>query len=546
MSGQGSSSKPNPNLLDEYDNSDSDYESENEFQVPKSKSAYTTSVLLGFADETAGKVDEKKAYDSEASERTAEPTVWDSRLGGQPIWLHPDSKPSKDLIICKNCKKPLTMLTQLYFPKPGTFYDRVIYVFVCRDSECRRQDGSIRCIKGIRRNPEEEKAALEKIRQEEEEEKARALDEERERLEKEEKQRKLGQSLFASTTEGSDQSNPFATGPFGAPEKQSDPFANQLSSNPFSNSSNPFGTPVKSKKDETPAKKTSTKISWAAVAERGGREAEKKPESKPASVKPEVPQPTSTESENIDPKFAYDTSEIPSFDISFYLDTDYENIDPRKFGKSIDLSKTYSSALTPEQIRTLLADADNEDDDVKSKGKGKGKGSDSAKTISERLGDNAAIGQALGKQDLTFQNFIEYTKQNNDQIIRHYRSAEGSEATSENSNLKPLLYSSVDTIGKLINDGSKHHDSNNLLDISAIPNDAYNKKRSIELQIMPYAISVLEENMDFKEMLEKGMEWGTIFVATPEDDDIPKLDTRGIGYTEEWVGVQWETQDQKE
>lgn len=108
-----------------------------------------------------------------------------------------------------------------------------------------------------------------------------------------------------------------------------------------------------------------------------------------------MPQPTSTESENIDPKFAYDTSEIPSFDISFYLDTDYENIDPRKFGKSIDLSKTYSSALTPEQIRTLLADADNEDDDVKSKGKGKGKGSDSAKQFQNVLAIMLQLGKLL-------------------------------------------------------------------------------------------------------------------------------------------------------
>lgn len=61
--------------------------------------------------------------------------------------------------------------------------------------------------------------------------------------------------------------------------------------------------------------------------------------------------------------------------------------------------------------------------------------------------------------------------------------------------------------------------------------------RVFEVQLMPHAITVLEEG----ELSLEGMEWGTIIMGVCSKDCSPRnVEDGKVGYSEEWVGVQWE------
>lgn len=105
--------------------------------------------------------------------------------------------------------------------------------------------------------------------------------------------------------------------------------------------------------------------------------------------------------------------------------------------------------------------------------------------------------------DEVFQKFVNVTGSNPEQVVRYER------------NLEPLFYNGEDDVAKSLKHGLNG--------------------RVLELQLMPHAIMVLEGEDDILD----GMEWGTIFVATREDDEDIEL-TNGVGYVEDWVGVQWE------
>lgn len=105
--------------------------------------------------------------------------------------------------------------------------------------------------------------------------------------------------------------------------------------------------------------------------------------------------------------------------------------------------------------------------------------------------------------DPAFIHFIEIVECNPDQVLRYERG------------LKPLLYSSSDGVPEKLKNLKTH---------------------TLEVQLMPHLISVLET----ADMIADGMEWGTIFVATDVDDKLPELNADGVGYSKEFVAVQWE------
>ncbi|GMM35879.1 Tsr4 protein [Saccharomycopsis crataegensis] len=78
-----------------------------------------------------------------------QPTLEDSFIGGNPLWLDGQLPPSK-MLTCGNCGSGLGLLLQSYAPLPNSANDRVIYVFGCQNYKCTRQKGSIRCIKGVK------------------------------------------------------------------------------------------------------------------------------------------------------------------------------------------------------------------------------------------------------------------------------------------------------------------------------------------------------------------------------------------------------------
>jgi len=101
----------------------------------------------------------------------------------------------------------------------------------------------------------------------------------------------------------------------------------------------------------------------------------------------------------------------------------------------------------------------------------------------------------------------------------------------------PLLYSRDDGIGKLLSSKTAAID----ISMNRIPSCGLcGSGKVFELQLMPHTITILEEGQETA-ALDEGMVWGTIIVGTcGEDCDVSGSKT-GVGYVEEWVGVQWET-----
>lgn len=82
-------------------------------------------------------------------------TIEETFIGGEPRWLHPELKPDPKLLTCGNCGKQMALLLQAYAPIDGHDYDRVIYVFGCKNTAgCSKHKGSVRAIRGISKDPE--------------------------------------------------------------------------------------------------------------------------------------------------------------------------------------------------------------------------------------------------------------------------------------------------------------------------------------------------------------------------------------------------------
>lgn len=136
--------------------------------------------------------------------------------------------------------------------------------------------------------------------------------------------------------------------------------------------------------------------------------------------------------------------------------------------------------------------------------------------------------------DKTFQRFADRLAQNAEQVLRYEFSGQ------------PLLYSSTDRVGKMLdphyhsgNSGLKITTGNGETAASRMPRcQNCGAERVFELQLVPHAITVLEEDEDVG--LE-GMDWGTIILGVCSKDCAPRDTMEGeVGYLEEWVGVQWE------
>jgi pre-rRNA-processing protein TSR4 len=110
----------------------------------------------------------------------------------------------------------------------------------------------------------------------------------------------------------------------------------------------------------------------------------------------------------------------------------------------------------------------------------------------------------------------------------------------------PILYSTTDAVGKLFSQnaaGSGHvkvSTSANSSSVNRIPRcESCGRERVFELQLVPHAISVLEEgrSIGLGEKDDAGMEWGTVILGVCNGD----CGEEGVvSWREEWVGVQWE------
>ncbi|KAF3942081.1 hypothetical protein ABW19_dt0203579 [Dactylella cylindrospora] len=265
--------------------------------------------------------------------------------------------------------------------------------------------------------------------------------------------------------------------------------------NPFASSSsqsNPSAKPNPFAKDEV----STLAKSFAAVASISA------PQSKP-DPKPQ-PQPSAL----IGPPSPWPpTSEIPQYQ-NFYLDASYEELEP-------DALTLQSQQLAKTIKMDTSGDAD-EDIKPSSSKKASASSSKSSKESKEKEFESS--------MNATFLHFQNITSQNPEQVLRYERKG------------TPLLYSRDDAIGKLLVSpkGSGHDVS--LSKATKCGNCGMG--RCFEFQLMPHAISVLEEGAEAA--LDEGMVWGTIVVGTCEVDCVVEGSEKGK-YVEEWVGVQWET-----
>ncbi|EAQ83542.1 hypothetical protein CHGG_09946 [Chaetomium globosum CBS 148.51] len=141
-------------------------------------------------------------------------------------WLDTDKAPSAALARCKVCKDLMVLILQLNAELPERFptHDRRLYVLACKRKSCRRKEGSIRAIRGVRVSAEASTAIPEKDTQPEE----KAIPKP--------PSQGLGDAIFGAkpaTASGTPRANPFAT-----PSSQpTNPFAPKPSSatptNPF-------------------------------------------------------------------------------------------------------------------------------------------------------------------------------------------------------------------------------------------------------------------------------------------------------------------------
>ncbi|CAH2355647.1 20S rRNA accumulation protein 4 [[Candida] railenensis] len=146
-----------------------------------------------------------------------EPTFEDTILGGQPVWLHSNSRPKDELLTCGNCGKMMAMLLQAFSPFDDELYDRVIYIFACPDTRtCSKKANSVKAIRGICKDP----SKISQLQKEEETALKKSLDEKLKLEEKKKIQFEATKDLFGK---GNQASNPFSA-----------------SDNPFSQGENPF------------------------------------------------------------------------------------------------------------------------------------------------------------------------------------------------------------------------------------------------------------------------------------------------------------------
>lgn len=129
--------------------------------------------------------------------------------------------------------------------------------------------------------------------------------------------------------------------------------------------------------------------------------------------------------------------------------------------------------------------------------------------------------------DKTFQRFADRLAQNPLQVVRYEFGG------------SPLLYSKTDTVGKLFSAGASQLGKVTTTGAGAgMPRCANcGAQRVFELQLVPQAIAELEA----EELGVEGMDWGSVVVGVCGRDCGERgVEGGGMGWVEEWVGVQWE------
>ncbi|KAK6582648.1 hypothetical protein PZA11_005056 [Diplocarpon coronariae] len=394
-------------------------------------SDYTeTNVLLGYASR-------------EASDDTI------SYLGGRPSWLDPATPPSAALAKCRVCSDLMVLLLQLNGDLPEIFpgHERRLYVLTCRRKTCRRKEGSVRVLRGIRVS----EAAKNKKRNTKPAETRPAKP-----------AINLGEALFGGPPVPS--SRPGSTNPFSTS-------SSPASSNPFADSGAPVSVPASQTPPAPPSAAADLPKTFASALSLSNDTAQSGPPPPPEPWPPECELPT-------------------AYPLHYLVDADYETLD----------------RVEDRPVPTPTMDVD--------EGGGSGNQKEDGDVYESTL-------------DKTFQRFADRLAQNPEQVIRYEFKGQ------------PLLYSKDDAVGKLLAGSGRENVKVRLASATGnhVPRCVNcGAGRVFEVQLTPHAITELER----EETSIDGMEWGTILVAVCEEDCQQNGVSDGVGYVEEWVGVQWE------
>ncbi|KAF8476879.1 programmed cell death protein 2 [Kalaharituber pfeilii] len=400
-----------------------------------------------------------------------------SHLGGEPIWPYPTSAPDVRTAKCHTCNHLMPLLLQLDGEVPDSPHARILYVFGCLHKVCRRKEGVVRAIRGVVVRKGKEGGKWEGKLVVEGKNPVKEQ-KELEKLEKKGETVRPGDMLFGDRLgAGSGRASGNAN-PFSKGRDSSE--SNGTRANPFSTGSNPSSTfPSTSLTSQAPLTSSPTKpASTASTLPKSFADTLK------LSNTDDNPHPVKCDSSPLmlGPQEPW-PSVLPSTYPHYYLDAEYEQLD----------------ATTPESL--LHA-------------QGRAPVATEEELLNSASSDGGAEdwgGYEKSTLDKTFQKFADRVAQNPEQVLRYEHKG------------FPLLYSKSDPVGRLLSSPPSLRTAQS---VPRCPN--CRKQRVFEFQLMPHAIAMLEAE-----------DWGTIIVYTCTC--VPKiLDENGVGWAEEWVGVQWE------
>ncbi|KAI1909150.1 hypothetical protein LOZ39_004513 [Ophidiomyces ophidiicola] len=439
----------------------------------------TTSVLLGYVEE-------------EATDDAI------SHLGGLPTWLDPSTPPPGNFAKCKSCNDPMPLLLQLHADLPEHFPndERWLYIFGCTRRTCSRKQGSIRALRGVRKHKIASGSKKKGKEQEKKEKNAQIPGPPAPKQD-------IGSSLFG-VAPGAGQgisanANPFST-TSSSPAPPANPFAQIFS--PSTLAALPPQKPVDDEDEDDDANNKQDSLKRDNLPQSFAEKVRLSPSSSaqqpPQAMGPVEPWPAE--------------SSFPAPYPQYFLDAEYE---------------TLSRPSTP-NVPTNVQVSSLEDEE-----------GPSLSSSSAAAEGKDTFESSLDKSFLKFSTRLDH---NPEQVLRYeFRGT-------------PLLYSTTDPVGKLLAPpaAAAAVQATSHVKVASSPLasgvssrlprcGACGRERVFEVQLVPYAISVLEEGREGigigKD--EGGMEWGTVIVGVCAANC--GLDREGeLGWREEWVGVQWE------
>jgi pre-rRNA-processing protein TSR4 len=219
---------------------------------------------------------------------------------GPKTWLDPSTPPSAVLAKCKVCNDLMVLLLQLNGDLPEFFpgHERRLYVLTCRRKTCRRKEGSVRALRGVKITEVTSKDKRKENKSEPNSE-----------LPQSKPAPQLGNTLFGVKPS----SNPTSANPFSTSNSSS------VSGNPFSTSSfatpsNPFATArlhhseLAAKPPQTPLTSTDITKTFASAVSLNNDQ--------PKFGPPPPPEPWPQESDF-----------PPAYPLYYLADADYEVLD---------------------------------------------------------------------------------------------------------------------------------------------------------------------------------------------------------------------------